>query len=104
MVVPVVLVVHLLFHIAILIVTANQDVPVVAIIGHHLVHITMVALKRHELRVTAGGAEQDQHEYSQHRQTAEAGKKGRSRAGRCARISQHVGFPSCDAVDWPRSR
>jgi hypothetical protein len=104
MTVPVVLVVHLFFHIAIFIVTANQDVPVVAVVGHHLVYATMVALERNELRVAAGRAEQDQHEYGQHRNASEAGKKGRSRAGRCARIGQHVGFPSCDAVDRPRRR
>lgn len=100
-VVPVVLIVHLLFYITVLVVAANQDVPVIAIIGYDLIQIAVGALHDRQLRVAARQSQRGHKQEGQHRNPS--GHPAHQVV--VSRNGQHVGVPSLiEPPAWWRTR
>lgn len=93
MIVPVILGVDFLFYVSILVIPTHEDVSIVLIIGNHLIQSAVRALKHRKLGIAARQAHRG-HQKNGHQGHA-PGKHTRHCAFRVARISQHVGFPSC---------
>jgi len=100
-VVPVVLVVDLFFYVTILVIAANQDIAVIAIVGYDLVQIAVRTFHDGQLRVAARQSQRGHKQEGQHRNPS--GHPAHQVVE--SRIGQHVGVPSLiEPPAWWRTR
>lgn len=91
--VPIVLAVHLFFDISIFVITANQDVAIVAVVRYDLIQVTVRSFQNGQLRVATRQPHRGDGQDGEHGNAAHHPCRERS-GGVSFRIGQHVGVPS----------